>query len=269
MNSTSEVTPQPNVPAEARQLFRAGKWTGSTTGICVGYTNANLCIVPRELAYDFLLFCQRIPKPCPLLEVLDTGDPIVKELALGADIRTDLPRYRVFVDGEPIDEPIDISKYWRDDLVTFLFGCSGTFEGALEAAGIPPRWRVNGAPGASMFETNIPTVPAGRLHGPMVVSMRPIPSRLVPRAVQVTSRFPNHHGSPIQIGDPGAIGIEDVSKSRWLDGTSVLPGEVPVFWACGVTPQLVAQESKPELLITHYPGHMFLSDIPSSEQAAA
>lgn len=259
----------PNVPAQARKLFRDGEWTQRSSGICVGYTNANLCIVPRELAYDFLLFCQRNPKPCPVLEVLDAGDPIVRGLAEGADIRTDLPRYRVFVDGEPVDEPTDIIKYWRDDLVTFLFGCSGTFEGALEAAGIAPRWRQGeGATGSGVFATNIPTVPAGRLHGPMVVSMRPIPAHQVPRAVQVTSRFPNHHGAPVHIGDPDAIGIDDLSQARWVEGPTLLPGEVPVFWACGVTPQTVAQESKPDLMITHYPGHMFISDIPSEQQAA-
>ena len=257
----------PGVPAQARKIFKEGKWTQRTNGICVGYTNANLCIVPKEIAYDFLLFCQRNPKPCPLLEVLDAGDPIVKHLAEGADIRTDLPRYRVFVRGEAIDEPTHISEYWRDDLVTFLFGCSGTFEGALEAAGISPRWREEEGTGSGVFKTNIPTVPAGCFHGSMVVSMRPIPAAVVPRAVQVTSRFPNHHGAPVHIGDPCAIGIEDLSKAEWVNGPSVLPGEVPVFWACGVTPQVVAQESKPELLITHYPGHMFISDIPSEQQA--
>jgi len=258
----------PSNPADARELFRQGAWTERSTGICVGYTNANLCIVPKELAYDFLLFCQRNPKPCPVLEVLDTGDPIVRQLAEGADIRTDLPRYRVFIDGEPVDEPTDISKYWRDDLVTFLFGCSSTFEGALEAAGIAPRWRQGAATGSGIFATNIQTVPAGRLHGPMVVSMRPIPARQVPRAVQVTSRFPNHHGAPVHIGDPTVIGIENLSKGEWVDSPSLSPGDVPVFWACGVTPQTVAQASKPELMITHYPGHMFIGDIPSEQQAA-
>ena len=258
----------PTIPAQARRLYREGKWTQRTSGICVGYTNANLCIVPREMAYDFLLFCQRNPKPCPVLEVLDAGDPIVKKLAEGADIRTDLPRYRVFVNGEPVDEPTDIASYWRDDLVTFLFGCSSTFEGALENAGIRPRWREREGGGAGVFVTNIQTVQAGRLHGPMVCSMRPIPAHQVPRAVQVTSRFPNHHGAPVHIGDPSAIGIEDLSKAEWVAGPSLQPGEVPVFWACGVTPQTVAQESKPELMITHYPGHMFISDIPSEQQAA-
>ncbi len=257
----------PSIPAEVRKVFRAGKWSLRTNGLCVGYTNANLCIVPQDMAFDFLLFCQRNPKPCPLLEVLDPGDPIVRMLAAGADIRTDVPRYRVFVRGEPVDEPTDITAYWRDDLVAFLFGCSGTFEGALEAAGIVPRWRQGEGSGSGVFVTNIPTVPAGRLHGPMVVSMRPIPTHQVPRAVQVTSRFPTHHGAPIHIGDPAAIGINDLTQAEWVQGPQLLPGEVPVFWACGVTPQVVAQASKPELMITHYPAHMFISDIPSEQQA--
>ena len=257
----------PTVPAEARMIFRRGEWTQRSSGICVGYTNANLCIVPADMAFDFLLFCQRNPKPCPALEVLDRGDPTVRVLADGADIRTDLPRYRVFVRGECVDEPTNIVDYWRDDLVAFLFGCSSTFEGALEKAGIRPRWREREGGGSGVFPTNIQTVPAGPLHGPMVVSMRPIPAHQVPLAVQVTSRFPNHHGAPVHIGDPEAIGIEDLSRAEWVRGPSILPGEVPVFWACGVTPQTVALASKPDLMITHYPAHMFLSDIPSEQQA--
>ena len=257
----------PTVPSEARRLIREGKWTQRTSGICVGYSNANLSIVPRELAFDFLLFCQRNPKPCPVREVLDPGDPVIKSLADGADIRTDLPRYRVLVRGEVVDEPTDITQYWRDDLVTFLFGCSGTFEGALEGAGIRPRWRQGEESGAGIYRTNIPTVPAGIFRGPMVVTMRPIPSHQVSRAVQVTSRFPGDHGAPVHIGDPSAIGITDLSKAEWAPGPTLLPGEVPVFWACGVTTQLVAQESKPELMITHYPGRMFITDIRSEQNA--
>ena len=257
----------PNVPAEARKLFRRGEWTQDTRAICRGYTNANLVIVPKELAYDFLLFCQRNPKPCPVLEVLDEGDPIVTRLAGGADIRTDLPRYRVFVRGELVDEPTDVSEYWRDDLVTFLFGCSGTFLEALEKAGVHVRLgHGESNPGIGVYVTNIRTVPAGGLHGPMVVTMRSVRSDLVARAVTVTSRFSNHHGAPVHVGDPAAIGIEDLSTPDWGKGpVTVLPGEVPMYWACGVTPQTVAQESKPDLMITHYPMHMFISDVPAEE----
>ena len=261
----------PTTPSEARMLFREGSWTQDTLGICNGYTNANLVIVPRDLAYDFLLFCQRNPKPCPVLEVLDEGDPTVRVLADGADIRSDLPRYRVFVRGELVDEPTEIGEYWRSDLVTFLFGCSGTFASALDNAGIKVRLGIDGEnPGFGVYRTNIPTVPAGRLRGPMVVSMRGVRSDLVSRAVVVTSRFPNHHGSPVHVGDPGAIGITDLSTPDWGAGpVELLPDEVPVFWACGVTPQDVALESKPDLMITHSPIHMFISDIPSEQQASS
>lgn len=257
----------PTAPADARMIFRRGEWTGRTTGICIGYTNANLVVVPADLAFDFLLFCQRNPKACPVLEVLDRGDPIVKTLAAGADVRSDLPRYRVFVEGELVEEPTDVTAYWRDDLVAFLFGCSDTFEGPLERAGIRPRWREAEDTGDSVFVTNVPTVPAGAFHGPLVVSMRPIPAHQVALAVQVTSRFPAHHGAPVHIGDPSSIGIDDLSRSEWITGASPLPGEVPVFWACGVTPQMAALESRPELMITHYPSHMFISDVPAEQQA--
>ena len=257
----------PTIPAEARKLFRDGSWTQTTVGVCLGYVNANLAIVPQKMAFDFLLYCQRNPKPCPLQEVLEAGDPIVKTLADGADIRTDIARYKVFVRGELVDEPTDITKYWRDDLVTFLFGCSATFEQALVKAGIPAPWLEGDTCSPGVYVTNIPTVPAGRLQGPLVVSMRPIPASMVSTAVQVSARFARHHGSPVHIGDPEAIGIKDISKSDWLSGVEVGPGEVPVFWACGVTPQMVALESKPDLMITHYPGHMFLSDIPSEQHA--
>lgn len=260
------INEMPKTPSECRTIFREGKWTSITNGICLGYTNANLVIVPKDMAFDFLLFCQRNPKPCPLLEVLEPGDPIVRKLADQADIRTDIPRYRVFVKGEVVAEPNDVSDYWRDDLVTFLFGCSGTFEGALVQAGIRTRWlEPPNAP--SIFVSNIQTNPAGRLSGPMVVSMRPIQPHEIPRAIQVSSRFPNHHGAPVHIGDPAAIGIKDVNKPDWVGPCIVQEDEVPVFWACGVTPQTVALESKPDLMITHYPAHMFISDIPSEQQA--
>lgn len=256
----------PATPKECREVFRRGEWTEPTTGVCLGYTNANLVIVPKSLAYDFLLFCQRNPKPCPLLEVLEPGDPTVKYLAQDADIRTDIPRYRVFKEGKLVDEPTDIKKYWRGDLVTFLLGCSCTFEQSLEKAGIQPRWRENRRHGA--FISNIQCSPAGSLHGPMVVSMRPIPAHQVARVVQVTSRFPMHHGAPVHIGDPAALGIKDITKPDFGGIADVLPGEVPVYWACGITPQAVGLKSKVELMLTHYAGHMFISDILSEQQAA-
>ena len=192
---------------------------------------------------------------------------MVTNLADGADIRSDVAGYRVMVKGEVVDEPSDITQHWRDDLVTFLMGCSGTFEGALEGAGIVPRWRMGAESGTGMFRTNIPTTPAGIFHGPLVVTMRPIPNHQVSRAVQVSARFPGHHGTPIHIGDPAAIGIDDMSISEWATGPTLLPGETPVFWACGVTLQTVIEASKPDLMITHYPSRMFITDIPAEQQA--
>ena len=254
-------------PRELRALARAGKWTGTTEGLAVGYAQANLVIIRKEAAFDFLLFCLRNPKPCPIVAVTDPGSPMITQVADNADLRTDLTRYSVYQEGKLVAQPSDITEYWRDDLVTFLFGCSGTFEGVLENAGIYPRWREQEGRGSGVYVTNIPTVPAGRLHGPMVVSMRPIPTHQLPKAIQATSRFPTHHGAPVHVGDPSAIGIDDLSQQEWVRGVLPLPGETPVFWACGVTPQVVAQASKPELMITHYPGHMFIGDIPSEHQA--
>jgi len=249
----------PKNPRQARELFRAGAWTEPTTGIWVDFVNANLVAVPQAMAYEFLLFCQRNPKACPVLEVLDAGDPIVRRLAPGADVRTDIPRYRVFVDGVAVDEPTDVRDRWRDDLVAFLFGCSATFERAFEVAGIRPSWRLDGKR-TPIYVSSIPCEPAGRMQGPMAVTMRPIPAHQVALAAAVTSRFPRHHGAPIHVGDPSAIGITDLSAPGWGGPVEIGPGEVPVFWACGVTPQLVAQQCKPEIMITQMPGHMFIAD---------
>jgi uncharacterized protein YcsI (UPF0317 family) len=249
----------PKDPREARKLFREGVWTQPTTGIWIDYVNANLMTVPQSLAWDFLLFCQRNPQACPVLEVLDVGDPIVKRLAPGADLRTDLPRYRVFEHGECVAEPTDVRDRWRADLVPFLFGCSATFERALEHAGIRPSWRLDGRR-TPIYVSKIQCEPAGKMRGPMAVTMRPIPAQQVALAVQVTARFPRHHGAPIHVGDPAAIGIDDITKPGWGGPVEVKPGEVPVWWACGVTPQLVALEIKPDLVLTQMPGHMFICD---------
>jgi uncharacterized protein YcsI (UPF0317 family) len=224
-----------------------------------GFVQANLVVLPRELAFDFLLFTQRNPKPCPLLEVVEAGSAEPRLMAPGADLRTDLPRYRVYRDGTLVDEPTDLTPLWTDDLVSFLIGCSFTFESALVEAGLPVR-HVEQCTNVPMYITSIPTVPAGAFHGPMVVSMRPIPAGQVVRAVQVTSRFPAVHGAPIHIGDPAAIGIRDIAKPDLGDPVEIRAGEVPVFWACGVTPQAVAMASKPRLMLTHAPGHMFITD---------
>jgi uncharacterized protein YcsI (UPF0317 family) len=249
-------------PREIREEIRRGKWTGVTAGLAPGYVQANLVILPKEQAYDFLLFCQRNPRPCPLIEVTDAGSPEPVGVAPGADLRSDLPRYRIYKDGALSDEVTDVTPYWRDDLVAFLLGCSFTFEAALLEAGVPMRHIERGT-NVSMWRTSTPCRPAGRFHGPMVVSMRPIPAPLVPKAVTVTARFPMAHGAPVHIGDPAAIGIKDVATPEWGDPALFEPGDVPVFWACGVTPQAVALASRPPFVITHSPGHMFLTDLPN------
>jgi len=248
-----------DTPHGVREQIRTGKWRGVTSGVAPGYVQANLAILPRELAFDFLLFCQRNPKPCPLLEVVDAGstEPVIT--APGSDIRTDIPGYRIYRDGELAAEVDSLMDHWRDDLVTFLLGCSFSFETALTEAGIPLRHQEMGR-NVAMYITDIPTKPAGVFSGPMVVSMRPIKQGQIVRAVQVTTRFPATHGAPVHIGDPSAIGIGDLARPDFGDAVDVLPGEEPVFWACGVTPQAVALDCKPSLMITHAPGMMFITD---------
>jgi uncharacterized protein YcsI (UPF0317 family) len=253
-------------PSSLRSSFRRGELARPTAGMAPGFVQANLVILPRELAFDFLVFTQRNPKPCPLLEVVEAGSAEPRLMAPGADLRTDLPRYRVYRDGTLVDEPTDLTPLWTNDLVSFLIGCSFTFESALVEAGLPVR-HVEQCTNVPMFITSIPTVPAGAFHGPMVVSMRPIPAGQVVRAVQVTSRFPAVHGAPIHIGDPAAIGIRDIAKPDLGDPVEIRAGEVPVFWACGVTPQAVAMASKPRLMLTHAPGHMFITDRRDAEFA--
>ena len=246
--------------AEVRRAARAGELTGPTPGLAMGYVQANLVVVPRDLAFDFLLFCHRNPKPCPLLDVTEPGSPEPKLVAPGADLRADVPCYRVYLHGELIDEPRDLTKTWRDDLVGFLLGCSFTFESALLQAGVPVRHIEQGR-NVPMYRTNIPCRPAGAFHGPMVVSMRPLTPAQAVKAVEVCARFPRAHGVPVHFGDPAAVGIRDLDNPDFGDPVEIRPGEVPVFWACGVTPQAVAMTARPPLLITHKPGHMFLTDL--------
>ena len=246
-------------PREVREEIRAGRWRGVTSGVAPGYVQANVAILPNDLAFDFLLFCQRNPKPCPLLEVIEPGltEPVLT--TPGADIRTDVPGYRIYENGEYTTEVESLVSVWRDDLVTFLLGCSFSFETAMIDAGIPLRHQELGR-NVSMYITNIATTPAGVFSGPMVVSMRPIKQAQVVRAVQVTSRFPATHGAPVHLGDPAAIGISDISRPDFGDAVDIYPDEVPVFWACGVTPQAVALNCKPSLMLTHSPGMMLITD---------
>jgi uncharacterized protein YcsI (UPF0317 family) len=255
-------------PREVRQQIREGKWRRPTAGLAPGFVQTNLVILPHDLAFDFLLFAQRNPKPCPVIEVTDMGSPEPKVSAPGADLRTDVPRYCIYRDGRRAGEVTDLRSVWRDDLVSFLLGCSFTFESALLQAGVPVR-HIDEQRNVPMFITNIPCVPAGVFRGPLVVTMRPIPAALVSRAVQISGRYPGVHGSPVHVGNPADIGIRDLGKPDFGDSVTIRAGEVPVFWACGVTPQAVAMQAKPPLMLTHAPGHMFITDLRNEELAAS
>ncbi len=253
-------------PHAVRLAARAGELTGHTANLAPGRVQANLAILPGALAHDFLRFCQRNPKPCPLVAVSEPGDPMLPTLGRDVDIRTDVPRYRVWRDGELVDEPTDIRDLWRDDLVAFLIGCSFSFEEAMLADGLPVRHIEQGT-NVPMYRTNVPTVEAGPFGGPMVVSMRPLTAAQAIRAVQVTSRFPAVHGAPVHLGDPAAIGIADIGKPDYGDPVEIRPGEIPVFWACGVTPQSVIEHARPPFSISHAPGHMLVTDLSNSAVA--
>ena len=251
---------------DVRAACRSGVWTKPTCGLADGFAQANLVVLSRELAFDFLLFCQRNPKPCPLLDVTEPGDWVPRLVAPDADLRTDLPQYRVWRNGVLVDEPTDISKYWQDDFVSFVIGCSFTFEAALLRAGLPVRHIELGI-NVPMFRTNIACRSAGVFHGPLVVSMRPMKPSEAIKAVQVTSRYPSVHGAPIHIGDPSAIGITNLESPDFGDAVPIKSNEIPVFWACGVTPQAAIMAAKPPLVITHSPGCMFVTDVRDEELA--
>ena len=253
---------------EARHIIRAGAWTGHTSGVAPDFVQANIVILPEKLANDFLRFCQRNPKPCPLLAVSEPGNPGLLRLGTDLDIRTDVPSYRVWHDGRQTEECTDISALWRDDLVTFAIGCSFSFEQSLIDAGIPLR-HVQRCLNVAMYKTNIATVPAGPFHGPMVVSMRPMSPAHAIRAVQVTARVPAVHGAPVHLGDPSLIGIADINRPDFGEPVEILPDELPVFWACGVTPQAVVMAAAPEFCITHAPGYMLVTDLLNSDLALA
>ncbi len=245
---------------QARRQVRSGCLDGHTSGIAMGNVQGNVVILPSDLAGDFLRFCQRNPKPCPLLAVSEPGDPSLPTLGAGIDIRTDLPRYRVWRDGAVSDEPTDILSLWRDDLVTFVIGCSFSFEEALLEDGLALR-HVSQNRNVAMYRTHIATQPAGPFRGPMVVSMRPLTAGAAIRAVQITSRFPSVHGAPVHLGNPSLIGIQDLSRPDYGDAVEVMADELPVFWACGVTPQAALTQAKVPLAITHAPGAMLVTDL--------
>lgn len=269
----SVAAARPERPADldtglaARLAARRGALTGHTVGAAPGYVQGNLAVLPAALAADFLRFCQRNPKPCPVIGLSEPGDPRIPALGADLDIRTDVPRYRVWRDGSLVDEPADIRPLWRDDLVAFVLGCSFSFEEALIEDGIPLRHLAQGR-NVAMYRTSIACAPAGPFSGPMVVSMRPLTPADAIRAIQITSRFPAVHGAPVHIGKPEAIGIADLARPDYGDAVEVREDELPVFWACGVTPQAVIAAAKPELAITHAPGAMLVTDLRNSRLAA-
>ena len=244
----------------ARQLIRCGEWTSHTSGLADGHVQGNVVILPEALASDFLRYCQLNPKPCPLLAVGEPGQAHLPSLGDDIDIRTDVPSYRVWSDGMLVDEPNDIRALWRKDLVTFIIGCSFSFEEALLQAGLPLR-HISQKRNVAMYRSNIATAPAGPFNGPMVVSMRPFKPADAKRAVEITARFVQVHGAPVHLGDPLQIGIADLSKPDYGDAVDVLASEIPVFWACGVTPQAAITQARPEFCITHAPGAMLITDL--------
>jgi len=254
-------------PQEVRALIRRGELVRPTTGLAPGYAQANLVILPQEVAFSFLLFCQRNPRPCPVLEMVEPGGYEPALMARGADLRVDVPLYRVYKEGELVAEERNVTRYWNDELVCFLLGCSFTFESALIRAGIGLR-HIEEGKNVAMYVTNLEARPTGMFSGPIVVSMRPVHESKVVRCVQITSRFPLAHGAPLHIGEPQKIGIKDLRRPDYGDYVEVKQDEVPVFWACGVTSQAVALRSKPRLMITHAPGHMFVTDVLDEELAA-
>ena len=255
---TLMTTPQVSVH-DLRQAIRNGQFQGHTSGSAPTSVQGNVVILPEKSAEAFLQFCQRNPKPCPLLAVSRPGEPMLPTLGQDLDIRTDVPRYRVWRNGELVSEPTDIQSLWRKDLVTFVIGCSFSFEQALMEAGLPLR-HVEQQRNVAMFRTRIPTIPAGVFHGPLVVSMRPFSPAHAIQAIQITSRYPDVHGAPVHIGMPHLIGIDDLSRPDYGDPIEVLPHELPVFWACGVTPQAAITQARPDFCITHAPGAMLITD---------
>ncbi len=249
---------------EVRLACRSGDWNSPTSGIASGFVQTNLVILPKEHAFDFLLFCLRNPQPCPLVAVIEAGNWEPSEVAPGADLRTDLPRYAVYRDGVKVEEPVTITDYWRDDLVSFLLGCSFTFETAMLHAGLPVR-HIEEKVNVPMYKTNRLNRKTGIFEGELVVSMRPMRPEFIDQAAALSAVMPLAHGAPVHIGDPAAIGIADLGKPDFGDSVSMHEGEVPVFWACGVTPQVAIMAAKPAFAITHAPGHMFLTNIRDSD----
>jgi uncharacterized protein YcsI (UPF0317 family) len=251
--------------ATLRAALRDGRYRGHTAGLGAGYLQANIVILPGVTALDFMRFCQRNPKPCPLVGVSDTGNPMMHTLGRDIDIRSDVPAYNIYRHGRLDGTATDIRDLWSEDMVAFALGCSFTFEHALMQAGIP-LWHVAHDTTVPMFRTLLPCVPAGPFRSNMVVSMRAIEPDRVDEAIALSRRYPLAHGAPVHVGDPSALGIADLSHPDWGDPAPVTGDQVPVFWACGVTPQAAIEAAAPPLCITHKPGHMLITDIPEDAE---
>lgn len=245
---------------DLRQAIRAGQYAKHTAGLGQGLLQANLAILPQSHALDFMRFCHRNPKPCPLSGVSDTGNPQMFTLGRDIDIRTDVPAYNIYRGGQISETVTDISDLWTEDMVAFALGCSFTFEHAIQKVGIP-LWHIDNDKTVPMFRSNIETVPAGPFSGKMVVSMRAIPVDRIDEVARISRRFPLAHGAPIHWGDPAQIGIADLAQPDWGDAAPVEDGQVPVFWACGVTPQVAIEAARLPLCITHKPGHMLITEV--------
>ncbi|MBJ7553868.1 putative hydro-lyase [Marinomonas spartinae] len=245
---------------ELRRAIRSAQHKGPTSGLATGAMQGNVVILPADWANEFLLYCQKNPTSCPLIGVSEVGDFRLPELGSDIDLRYDIPEYCIYRHGEKVDNCTDIADLWQDDFVTFILGCSFSFESALSQAGLTPR-NVEEQVNVSMYETNIATVPAGRFFGNTVVTMRPYTPKDAIRAIQITSRFPKAHGAPLHFGTPSDIGIDNLAQPDFGDAVSIKEGEVPVFWACGVTPQVAIKNAQPPICITHAPGKMLITDL--------
>lgn len=254
-------------PDEIRKQIRNGALDVPTSGMCKGYVQANVVILPSKYAYDFLKFCFRNPKTCPLLDVSEIGSTSFSKYGKDADIRTDVGKYRLYKNGKLVDSYSDIKALYTDDMVSFLIGCSFTFEHALLEAGIPIR-HIEENHNVPMYITNIPASPSGVFTGNITVSMRPMTMAQAIKATEITSNFKEVHGTPIHIGNPSEIGISDLNTPDYGEKVTIKENEVPVFWGCGVTPQSVALDAKPELMMTHAPGYMFITDVRDSEMGS-
>lgn len=250
-------------PEDIWMKIRSGEINYPTAGMCGGYAQANLVILPKKYADDFAEFAKKNPKPCPILEVIE-GSPAIHDMGEGANLVTDIPRYFIYKDGVKVDEVTDASEYWQDDFVGFLIGCSFSFEEALLQAGIDVRHISMGC-NVPMYKTSIECEKAGVFEGPLVCSMRPMTPEDAKMAAEITGRYPNVHGAPVHMGDPAEIGIADVDKPDYGDPVEIREGEIPVFWACGVTPQAAVERAKPPIVITHAPGHMFITNVKNTE----